>query len=1097
MRTTDMIRRRSTGIAPDHVAHGVAAKRLFAFAAISAFAALTSFGGAGEYPSAADERAEMQKTWRLLERDIAHWDKDRTDVRKVTCSPKYQPPADQCFNAEALIHPGDRDPPDVLLRRSKALAADVAAERAKSGVADAAGFADGATFSSLSSQLDALAAKASSVDPSDGDARFLIFSKVMRLRRRIAFANPLVRNIRRLLFIGREVEPPNEYNWGPHICDQFFGFHAKAKGAARGNGLYVVDEPFAEGRRAVARSILFNKKVEKGPLKGNCIVQRNGWDAESDYAFLSPDVSWDGNEVVFSATKGENRIREWDDATVFHIFRCRADGSGLVQLTSGPVNDLFPCWLPNGRIVFCSERRGGYGRCHQREVPTFTLHTMFPDGSDITCISPHETNEFEPSVDNDGRIVYMRWDYVDRGFNQAHHAWTAYPDGRDPRELQGNTRTNEWIGCHAQESIRAVPGSRMYVATACSHHSLIRGSLVLIDPSVHDDGGMSQIRRLTPDQLFPESETTHGMSKYSGAYATDWPLSEKYHICVYDGDANCQYPDSPTDPLRRKYDVTLLDAFGNKICIYSHPTISCFDPMPLQARPIPPVIPHRTLTGRPADADGRRPDPIPQADLPKTAVIQLMNVYNSRYPFPKDAAAPGSIKALRVWEVLPKTMPYVGIPRLGACDQTPGRQCLGTVPVEEDGSAAFEAPVGVPLFFQALDADGCAVQTMRSDTYVAPGETLTCNGCHESREERMREVTGPTPAALRRAPSRIVPEPDGSKPYNYPRLVQGVLDAKCISCHGANRKEGMPDLRRGEPNANPFGFYTSFTEFVSRSLVKFYTNVYSGPKWNKAGRQRDPFVQAYSVPGENGALASRLYRTLKAGHHGVKLTDEEMRRLVVFMDAGGAYIAHDFDAEAQKAGKIVEPIPAFARKVPVGETRLEGPWRVEFPKNRFLTPSAVTMQTLVPWRAAFDDSRKSHSARARHFSGTATYHAGFVALPECAGSRVALDLGRVETQAVVRVNGAVAANLVSAPYVADITQFVRPGLNDLEIAVTSSDTNVLIYNAAIPGQEHGGALDKSVSADAPLVDNGLLGPVSLKVSPGARTVQTRFEKDRD
>ena len=1033
-----------------------------------------------EYPSAADERDEIQKTWRLLERDIAHWDKDRTAARPVTCSPKYQPPADQCFNAEALISANDRDPLDVLLRRTKALAKDVAAERTKAGIADGDLVSSGGGFAALAEDLDALSSQAAATDVSDADARYALFSKTMRLRRRIAFANPLVCAVKRLLFIGREVAPPNETDWGVHVCDQFFGFHATNKGLSRGNGLYVLEEPFAKDR-PVARSLLFDKVVEKGPWKGRKLVVRPGWDTDPSCAFLSPDVSWDGREIVFSATKGEWRIREWDDATVFHIFRCQADGSGLEQITSGAVNDLFPCWLPNGRIVFCSERRGGYGRCHQREVPNYTLHTMFPDGSDITCISPHETNEFEPSVDNDGRIVYMRWDYVDRGFNQAHHAWTAYPDGRDPRELQGNTRTNEWIGCHAQQSIRAIPGSRLYVATACSHHSYIRGSLVLIDPSAHDDGAMGQIKRLTPDQLFPESETRSGQGKFCGAYATAWPLSEKYYICVYDGDANSQYPDSPMDAARRKYDVTLLDVFGNKICIYSHPTISCFDPMPLQPRRRPPVIPHKTLTGRPADADGHRPEPIPESELPKTAVVQLMNVYNTRYPFPADASGPVAIKALRIWEILPKTMPYVGMPRLGACDQTPGRQCLGTVPVEEDGSAAFEAPVGVPIYFQALDADGCAVQTMRSDTYVAPGETLTCNGCHESREERMRDVPGPVPVALKRAPSRIAPEPDGAKPYNYPRLVQGVLDAKCISCHGENRKKDMPDLRRGDLSRNPYGFHTSFCEFVSRALVTFHTNGYIGPNWATRARQSDAFVQAYSVPGETGARASRLFAMLKKGHHGVKLSEEEMRRLVVFMDASGAYIAHDFDAAAQKEGKVVEPLPAAAQKLCPGTVPFDGPWRVDFPAGtRYLLPGSVTMQTLVPWRLAFDDSRKSHSARARYFCGTATYHSRFVLPTECAGERIVLDLGRVETGAVVRVNGHVAAELRRAPYRADVTAFAKPGLNDIEIAVTGDARNDLVYAAQLPLSEHSGIPPKTFP-DVPLADNGLLGPVRFVV----------------
>ena len=140
---------------------------------------------------------------------------------------------------------------------------------------------------------------------------------------------------------------------------------------------------------------------------------------------------------------------------------------------------------------------------------------------------------------------------------------------------------------------------------------------------------MSAVKRLTPDQLFPESESHDTQMHHSGAYATAWPLSENYYLCVYDGDANCQY--GPVDGPRRRYDITLLDAFGNKIRIYAHPQNSCLYPMPLAPRAKPPVIPHKTLVGRPAAADGTRPAPIPKEKLPKTATIGVVDVRNSRY----------------------------------------------------------------------------------------------------------------------------------------------------------------------------------------------------------------------------------------------------------------------------------------------------------------------------------------------------------------------------------------------------------------------------------------------------------------------------------
>jgi hypothetical protein len=157
----------------------------------------------------------------------------------------------------------------------------------------------------------------------------------------------------------------------------------------------------------------------------------------------------------------------------------------------------------------------------------------------------------------------------------------------------------------------------------------------MLDPSVPDDGAMSQVKRVTPDQLLPETEyySWSNKTKGSGAYASPWPLSEKYYICVYDGDANAQYGE--IDCAKRRYAITLLDAFGNKETIYTHPQISCLSPIPLATRPKPPVLTHATLVGRPRLPNGEKPAPIAKEQLPKTAKIGLINVYNTRYPFPR------------------------------------------------------------------------------------------------------------------------------------------------------------------------------------------------------------------------------------------------------------------------------------------------------------------------------------------------------------------------------------------------------------------------------------------------------------------------------
>ena len=770
----------------------------------------------------------------------------------------------QAFHESATIHASDRDPADIVARRTRALWNDVSAS---------------AGLKKEGKILAALEAEARATAITDGAARAKLYVQLCGVRRTIAFANPILKGIDKLAFITREAQPPEELNFGTHMADQYFGFHATLKGTTQGNGLYVLEKPFSA--KPTVRNLLESAMVESGLRKGQKLG--NG-------GYLSPDVSYDGKQILFCYTDGAWGGREWTEESTFHIFRCNADGSGLAQLSDGPLNDLDPCWLPSGRIAFISERRRGFGRCHPRPVPNYTLFSMFEDGTDIERLSSHETNEWQPSVDNNGMIVYTRWDYVDRGFNQAHHLWLTTPDGRDARELNGNEHRSERTAPHLIGDGRSIPGSSKYMAVAGGHHTQTRGSLIVIDPSVSDDHEMSQIRRFTPDQVLPEAESPLKYDKASGAYATPWPLSEKYVLCVYDPLASAQY--GFIDWKARRYAIALVDAFGNKEVLYTHPDISCLSPMPLQARAQPPVHPHQTLVGRPRLPSGEKSERIAAELLPKSARVGVVNVYNSRYPMP----AGTKVKALRVWQVLPKVSPIVNQPRIGMGDQKGGRQCLGTVPVEEDGSAFFEIPVNVPVLFHAIDDKGLAIQGMRSATYTAPGETLMCNGCHEQRVGVVPQKTSASPLAMRRAPSKLVPEAAGSKPFSYPRLVQPVLDAKCVGCHGEKRDAKAPDLRKGNYLADKDLFYTSI-----RSLAKVVHHYGAFIEW-------DAFAPPYTEPGKFGAYASPLYAMLAKGHHDVKLTDEEMRRLVLFMESNASFLGHDHDARAQADGWVVYPM---------------------------------------------------------------------------------------------------------------------------------------------------------------------------------------------
>ena len=453
----------------------------------------------------------------------------------------------ETLHPAATILPTDRDPLDVAVRRIYPL---IDALRAMK---------NGPKLEAEAKALEDLNAKAKSIPVENLAQRKAVFAEVTALRRKIMLQNPLL-DFNDLVFLKRHYLNGTIADVrGCHMCDQYFGFHQQP-----GGGLYVLKNAFTDHPEVVS---VLDQPVQNGRNAGKIL--------DKTWAFLSPELSWDAKQIFFAAcdTSPERYKYEWTPDTCFHIFKADFDpatgkASNLTQITDGAFNEFDPCVLPNGRLVFISERRGGYGRCHGRPVPTYTLHTMNQDGSDITTISFHETNEWAPVVDHSGMVVYTRWDYVDRGANNAHHPWITTPDGRDPRALHGNYHKEQAPVPLFEGDLRPVPNSPKFTATACAHHGQTYGSLILVDPQQKDDNFMSCVRRITPDQGFPETEM--GCGGFEPAqYATAHPLSEQFYICVYDPFAVWN------DFLQNNYGIYLLDAFGNRTLLYRDPEISC------------------------------------------------------------------------------------------------------------------------------------------------------------------------------------------------------------------------------------------------------------------------------------------------------------------------------------------------------------------------------------------------------------------------------------------------------------------------------------------------------------------------------------------
>ncbi|MGQ9590162.1 MAG: HzsA-related protein, partial [Planctomycetota bacterium] len=644
-----------------------------------------------------------------------------------------------------------------------------------------------------------------------------------------------------------------------HQLTQVYGSCARP-----GGGIFVLDRP---GRSLAARELTAGK-LPPG-------------------SYQHPEVSFDGRKILFAYCRAETTPpdRETHLDRFYHLYEMESDGSGLRQLTDGPYDDFSPKYLPGGRILFVSTRRGGFHRCGRGPCPVYTLAACEGDGSDPRPISYHETHEWDPAVLPDGRIVYTRWDYVDRHAVFYEQLWTARPDGSDPRIFYGNATLNP-VGVW---EARPVPGTRRVIATAAAHHAMTAGSIIAIDAGRGVDG-LAPIERLTPDALFPESEVPvarlgpgewyapdgvrerpeipEEAQRWPGhCYRSPYPLSERCFLVAYSYERLIGEPDP--NPAHM-FGIYLADRFGNRELLHRDPEISSLWPVPLAPRPKPPALPSELE--RAAQGEG-------------TFLVQ--DVSRAWPPL-----EPGSIRRLRIVQVVPKSTPHANDPPVGLPNASPGKQVLGTVPVEPDGSAYFRAPAGIPLAFQALDERGEAVQIMRSVTYLQPGELQACIGCHERRVEAPPPRA---PLAAAREPSAIEPGPDGSKPLSYPRLVQPVLDARCVSCHGPEKAEGGVVLT-GEPSGRYTVSYLALAPRVSYS------------DWaGRPGDFRAINSEPVTRPGFFGAKGSPLATLLREGHHDVQLADEDWERLVTWMDANALFYG-TFDPEDQERQRRGEPI---------------------------------------------------------------------------------------------------------------------------------------------------------------------------------------------
>ncbi len=465
-----------------------------------------------------------------------------------------------------------------------------------------------------------------------------------------------------------------------------------------------------------------------------------------------PAVSYDGKRILFAWKKADRT----DD---YHLYDMDVAAGEVRRLTSGlGYADYEPAYLPNGDIVFSSTRCVQTVDCWWTEVSN--LYTCDADGRFLRRLGFDQVHTNFPTVLDDGRVIYTRWEYSDRGQIYVQGLFQMNPDGTGQIAYYGN---NSWFPTTLLHA-RGIPGTRKVVAVASGHHTRQTGKLVIVDTDRgHEEA--SGVQLIAPVRQ-TEAVRVDRYGQDGEQFQYPYPLSETEFLVTYDPFGYARQP--------LLFKIYLMTIDGRRELLVADGKNSCNQPVPLASRPVP----------------HRRPDMAEhQAD---SGLYFVQDVYLGQG---LQGVPRGTIKRLRVVAIEYRAA-GVGSnrnrgPAGGALISTPiaidngawdVKTVLGDATVHEDGSACFAVPARTPVYFQALDANGHAVQTMRSWSTLQPGERFSCVGCHETKSTVPPPVER-VPMAMRSGPQELEPFYGPPRGFSFPREIQPILDRHCVRCH--------------------------------------------------------------------------------------------------------------------------------------------------------------------------------------------------------------------------------------------------------------------------------------------------------------------------
>lgn len=593
-------------------------------------------------------------------------------------------------------------------------------------------------------------------------------------------------------------------------------------------------------------------------------LKMNGFWAEEDVlladtnaVYRDPDIDFDGKRFIFSLKKSAKE----DD---FHIYEMEMPSKKIRQITFGEKHaDIEGIYLPDGNILFNSTRSGSAVDCWFTEVSNMYLCDR--EGKYMRQVGFDQVHTSNPTLLDDGRVVYTRWDYNDRGQVWTQPLFQMNADGTAQAEYYG---LNSWFPTTATHA-RQIPGTRKIMATILGHHTPQHGKMAIIDPEAGRDENEG-VRFVAPLRI-PEPERIDGYGQFDDQFQHPYPLNETDFLVSYTPlGYHIGHP--------MEFGIYWMNVDGGRELLASDATLSCNQPVLLAARKKP--------FERSSEVDYTK----------DKGTYYVQNIYEGNG---LRGIQPGTIKKLRVVEIEFRAASvgqahgfgkgggaHTGSPVGVGNTSWDLKKIHGTVDVYEDGSAFFTAPARIPLYFQALDDRGFVVQTMRSWSTLQPGEFQSCVGCHEHKNS-VPVSEHPVSIAMNKGVQEITPrDNEGLRHFSYITEVQPIWDQHCVKCHnGVTQKMSLKGELKVVDTQTKRKFSDSYLSLTHAYKMTSDNDSWQGvtdhPEVNWISALSEPtFLKPYFA----GAATSNLITRMQKGHGATKVSEEEIAKVALWLD---------------------------------------------------------------------------------------------------------------------------------------------------------------------------------------------------------------------